>query len=44
VNDVLAKTLVKELSRSAYPRGDYHRLYFGEIVNVMAEEGLRRRL
>ncbi|MGD0112090.1 MAG: flavin reductase family protein [Armatimonadota bacterium] len=44
VNDVLSKTLVKELNRSAYPRGDYHRLYFGEIVNVTAEEALRRRL
>jgi len=43
-NDVLAKALAKELVRSAYPKGDFHRLFFGEIVNVTAESGLRRRL
>jgi flavin reductase (DIM6/NTAB) family NADH-FMN oxidoreductase RutF len=44
LNDVLAKTLAKELGRSCYPRGDYHRLFFGEILTVRAEAGLRRRL
>jgi flavin reductase (DIM6/NTAB) family NADH-FMN oxidoreductase RutF len=44
VNDVLSKTLAKELARSCYPKGDYHRLYFGEILAVTADTGLRRKV
>lgn len=31
-NDVLPPNLASEVHRSSYPRGDYHRVYFGEIV------------
>jgi flavin reductase (DIM6/NTAB) family NADH-FMN oxidoreductase RutF len=43
-NEVLSDTLFRELKRSCYPRGDYHKLYFGEIVNVVADKNLRRKL
>lgn len=44
VNDVLAKTLAKQLARECYPKGDYHRLYFGDILEVTADPALRRKL
>jgi flavin reductase (DIM6/NTAB) family NADH-FMN oxidoreductase RutF len=44
VNDVSPKTLAENLKNRAYPKGDYHRLYYGRIVAVRAEENLRRRL
>ena len=43
-NDLMPKSLVRDIVRSAYPGGDYHRFYFGEIVAVRAEQNLRRRL
>ncbi len=43
-NDVLSETLAQDLKRSCYPRDDYHRLFFGRILNVTAEDNLRRRL
>jgi flavin reductase (DIM6/NTAB) family NADH-FMN oxidoreductase RutF len=43
-SDVLAEALAKDLKRSCYPRGDYHRLFFGQILDVAAEPMLRRRL
>jgi flavin reductase (DIM6/NTAB) family NADH-FMN oxidoreductase RutF len=43
-NDLVPKALVKELARSCYPRGDYHRFYFGEILAVHKDPSLRRRL
>lgn len=43
-NDLVPKALVKELARSCYPQGDYHRFYFGEILAVAADPNLRRRL
>jgi flavin reductase (DIM6/NTAB) family NADH-FMN oxidoreductase RutF len=44
VNDLVPKALARDLMRSAYPRGDYHRFFFGQILAVRAEENLRRRL
>ena len=44
VNEVVPKALADELRGRSYPRGDYHRLFFGRIVAVRAEENLRRRL
>ena len=44
VNEVVPKALADELRGRAYPRGDYHRLFFGQIVAARAEENLRRRL
>jgi flavin reductase (DIM6/NTAB) family NADH-FMN oxidoreductase RutF len=44
VNDLAPKALANELMRRSYPRGDYHRFFFGQIAAVRAEENLRRRL
>lgn len=44
VNDVVPAALTREISRSCYPKGDYHRLYFGEILAVHADPHLRRKL
>lgn len=44
VNDLVPKDLAADLLGSAYPRGDYHRFYFGQILAVRAEDNLRRRL
>jgi flavin reductase (DIM6/NTAB) family NADH-FMN oxidoreductase RutF len=44
VSDLAPKTLADELMGKSYPRGDYHRFFFGQIVAVRAEENLRRRL
>jgi flavin reductase (DIM6/NTAB) family NADH-FMN oxidoreductase RutF len=43
-NDVVPKALAVNLKNRSYSKGDYHRLYFGRIVAVRAEENLRRRL
>ncbi len=44
VNDLVPERLAADLMRSAYPRGDHHRFFFGQILAVRAEENLRRRL
>ncbi len=36
-NDVLPEFLSKEIAESAYPQGNFHRIYFGEIVAVYAD-------
>jgi len=33
-NDVVPATLAPELKSAAYPTGDYHRLYYGEILRT----------
>jgi len=43
-NDLVPKALPSSFLRSAYPRGDYHRFFFGEILTVLADPNLRRRL
>jgi flavin reductase (DIM6/NTAB) family NADH-FMN oxidoreductase RutF len=43
-NDLAPKVLAARMRRSMYPRGDYHRFFFGEIVAVRAESNVRRRL
>jgi flavin reductase (DIM6/NTAB) family NADH-FMN oxidoreductase RutF len=35
-NDVLESRLAKEILSTAYPRGDFHRVYWGEIVETLA--------
>ena len=44
VNDMVPKTLAEDLAGACYPKGDYHRLYFGQILNVRADGNVRRRL
>jgi len=43
-NNFLPEVAAREVLRANYPRGDYHRFFFGEILAVRAEENLRRRL
>ena len=43
-NDLAPKVLAARMRRSMYPRGDYHRFFFGEIVAVRVESNVRRRL
>ena len=41
-NDVLKEELASEIR--SYPTGDYHRIYFGEILSVSASRDARERL
>jgi flavin reductase (DIM6/NTAB) family NADH-FMN oxidoreductase RutF len=43
-NDLVPRALIRDIVGSAYPKGDYHRFYFGEILAARAEKNLRRRL
>jgi flavin reductase (DIM6/NTAB) family NADH-FMN oxidoreductase RutF len=35
-NDVIPEKLAPDVARRAYSRGDYHRLYYGQIMAVSA--------
>ncbi len=35
-NDVIPQNLVPDVARRAYPRGDYHRVYYGQIMGTFA--------
>lgn len=43
-NDILPLTLAEEVAASAYPEGDYHRLYYGEIVACYADQEANMQL
>jgi flavin reductase (DIM6/NTAB) family NADH-FMN oxidoreductase RutF len=43
-NDLVPKALAKELLGPCYPKSDYHRFFFGEIVAARGADNLRRRL
>ena len=43
-NDVLKEVLDEEIRSSAYAAGDYHRLYFGEILGTYASEDAKERM
>jgi flavin reductase (DIM6/NTAB) family NADH-FMN oxidoreductase RutF len=36
-NDVLPETLLPEITSRAYPKGDFHRMYYGQIMGTFAE-------
>jgi len=36
-NDVIPKELTEEIQAGAYPKGDFHRCYFGEILACYAK-------
>lgn len=42
-NDVLASQLDEEIQADAYPKGDYHRFYYGLIHAVLADEDFEER-
>lgn len=35
-NDVIPQNLAPDVARRAYPRGDYHRVYYGQIMATFA--------
>ena len=43
-NDVIPDQLSPDIRRSAYGAGDYHRIYFGQILNVQADLDAVKRL
>ncbi|MFB3828901.1 MAG: flavin reductase family protein [Bryobacteraceae bacterium] len=43
-NDVVPAALVQAVLDDAYPTGDFHRVYFGEIVAAYADEDAAERL
>jgi len=42
-NDVIPDHFVQEILDSAYPAGDFHRVYFGEILRTLADEDFPER-
>lgn len=43
-NDVVPEALAQAVREEAYPGGDFHRIYFGEIVAAYADEDAAQRL
>lgn len=44
VNDVINASLAPQIVSGAYPNGDFHRIYYGEILAVRAEGNARALL
>ena len=42
-NEVTPQTLAPEILQSAYPQGDLHRIFFGEVLSVHADEDFSQR-
>lgn len=43
-NNIIPDFLSPQIKSSAYPMGDFHRVYFGEILAVYADENARERI
>jgi len=43
-NDVIRDLLSPEIDASSYPSGDYHRIFFGEILSVYGDPDFRDRI
>jgi flavin reductase (DIM6/NTAB) family NADH-FMN oxidoreductase RutF len=43
-NDVIPAALAQAVREEAYPNGDFHRIYFGEVVAAYADEDAAQRL
>ena len=43
-NDVLKDKLASEIVSSAYPKGDFHTIYYGEILSVYASPDVGEKL
>jgi flavin reductase (DIM6/NTAB) family NADH-FMN oxidoreductase RutF len=43
-NDVVPAALDKEIISSAYPKGDFHRIYYGRILTAYADENAVKKL
>jgi flavin reductase (DIM6/NTAB) family NADH-FMN oxidoreductase RutF len=42
-NDILPPEVIEDIKGHYYPEGDYHRVYFGQIMAVSVEQDLLRR-
>ena len=42
-SDIVPEALAAAIASSAYPGGDYHRLYFGQILAVHADPDFEQR-
>lgn len=42
--DVVSRKLPEEIISSCYPHGDYHTLYFGEVLATYADEDAKQRV
>lgn len=43
LNEVIPANLAAEVAEGCYPSGDYHRIYFGEVLAAHADEDFGRR-
>jgi len=43
-NDVIPEALVKAIINGAYPQGDFHRIYYGQILAAYADENALQEL
>jgi flavin reductase (DIM6/NTAB) family NADH-FMN oxidoreductase RutF len=43
-NNVIPAALAEEVVQDCYPKGDFHTLYYGQILGVLADEDARERL
>jgi flavin reductase (DIM6/NTAB) family NADH-FMN oxidoreductase RutF len=43
-NDINAATMPEDVTQMAYPEGDHHRLYYGEILACLTEPDAAQRL
>lgn len=43
-HDVDPQTLAADILTNSYPRGDFHRVYYGEVVAVYGAEDFQRRV
>lgn len=42
-NEVIPANLAAEVAEGCYPNGDYHRIYFGEVLAAHADDDFARR-
>jgi flavin reductase (DIM6/NTAB) family NADH-FMN oxidoreductase RutF len=42
-NDVVPSHFVQDIIEGCYPSGDFHRIYFGEILATLADDDFRER-
>ena len=43
-NNILAPELAEDIKTEYYPEGDFHRVYYGRILNISVEQGLLENL
>ena len=43
-NDVIPETLDKAIIKGAYPQGDFHKIYYGQILVTYADENIIHKL